>query len=113
MPSKNLIHCLHLHFIINNQYIEIIYNLGDKTILYLMFNRINGFVGVQNGNAGQPVCSLTANGTNKKLVLPVRLRCGSLSITTIVSHLANAFDVQSELHGNVSLAAVNQILCCS
>ena len=26
--------------------IELIYNLGDKTILYLIFHRINGFVGV-------------------------------------------------------------------
>ena len=45
---------------------------------------------------------------NKKLVLHVRLRCGSLSITTPVSHLANEFDVRSELHGQVSLAAVDQ-----
>ena len=55
----------------------------------------------------------TANGGNKKLVLYVQLRCGSLSITTPVSHLANEFDVRSELHGQVSLAAVNQILCRS
>ena len=34
---------------------------------------------------------------------------GSLSITTPVSQLANAFDVRSVLHGQVSLAAVNQI----
>ena len=33
----------------------------------------------------------------------------SLSITTAVSLLANEFDVQSVLHGQVSLAAVNQI----
>ena len=51
----------------------------------------------------------TANGANKKLVLHVHLRCGSLSITTPVSHLANEFDVRSELHGQVNLAAVNQI----
>ena len=38
------------------------------------------------------------------------LRCGSLSITTPVSLLANEFDVRSVLHGQVSLAAVNQIL---
>ena len=43
----------------------------------------------------------------------LRLRCGSLSTTTPVSHLANEFDVRSELHGQVSLAAVNQILCHS
>ena len=51
----------------------------------------------------------TANGSNKRLALHVRLRCGSLSITTQVSLLANDFDVRSVLHGQVSLAAVKQI----
>ena len=41
--------------------------------------------------------------------LHVRLRCGSLAITTPVSLLANEFNVRSVLHGQVSLAAVNQI----
>ena len=50
---------------------------------------------------------------NKKLVLHVQLRFGSLSIITTVSHLANEFGVRSELHGQVSLAAVNQISCRS
>ena len=113
-PSKNWIYCLYLHFIINNYYIEIIYNLGEfRTILYLIFNHINGFVGVQNGKAEQPVWTRTANGANKELVLHVQLRCGSPSITTPVSHLANEFDVRSELLWQVSLAAVNQILCRS
>ena len=46
-----------------------------------------------------------------RLVLHVRLRRGSerLAITTPVSLLANGFDVRSVLHGQVSLAAVNQI----
>ena len=44
-----------------------------------------------------------------RLVLHVRLRCGSLSITTPVSLLANEFNVPSVLHRQVSLAAVNQI----
>ena len=35
--------------------------------------------------------------------------CGSLSITTPVTLLANEFDVRSVLHGPVSMAAVNQI----
>ena len=35
-------------------------------------------------------------------------RCGSLSITP-VSLLVNEFDVRSLLHGQASLAAVNQI----
>ena len=51
----------------------------------------------------------TANGANKRLVLHVRLRCGLLSITSPVSVLANEFDIQSVLHGQVSLAAVIQI----
>ena len=41
--------------------------------------------------------------------LHVRLRCGSLSITTPVSLLTNEFDVRSIMHRQVSLAAVNQI----
>ena len=49
------------------------------------------------------------SGENKKLVLHVQLRCGSLSISTPVSLLANEYYVRSELHGQVSLAAVNQI----
>ena len=51
----------------------------------------------------------TANKAKKKLVLHVRLGCGSLSITIPVSLLANEFDVRSVLHGQVNLAAVNQI----
>ena len=43
------------------------------------------------------------------LVLHVRLRCGSLSITTPVPFPVNEFGVRSVLHGEVSLAAVNQI----
>ena len=44
-----------------------------------------------------------------RLVLHVPLRCGSLAITTPVSLLTNEFDIRSVLHGQVSLAAVNQI----
>ena len=44
-----------------------------------------------------------------RLVLHVRLGCGSLSITTQVSLLVNEFDVRSVLHVQLSLAAVNQI----
>ena len=44
------------------------------------------------------------------LVLHVRLGCGSLSIITPVSLLAIEFDARSVLHGQVSLAAVNQML---
>ena len=39
----------------------------------------------------------------------VHLRCDSLSIITPVSLLANEFDVRSVLHGQVSLAAANQV----
>ena len=56
-----------------------------------------------------PASTRKANGANKRLVLHVRLRCGSLSITTPVSLLAIEFNVQSVMHGQVSFAAVNQI----
>ena len=52
---------------------------------------------------------MAANEANKTLVLQVRPGCGLLSITTPVSLLANEFDVRSMLHGQVSLAAVNQM----
>ena len=45
----------------------------------------------------------------KTLDLHVRLVHGSLSITRPISLLANEFDVQSVLHGQVSLAAINLI----
>ena len=73
-----------------------------------MCYRINGFVGVSNGKVEQPACTRTANGANKKLGLHMRLRCGSISITAPLSLLANEFDVRSILHGQMSLAAVNQ-----
>ena len=34
--------------------------------MYLIFNRINGFVGVQNGKEEQPVWTLTANGRKSR-----------------------------------------------
>ena len=49
------------------------------------------------------------NGANKRLDLHMRLRCGSLSITTPVSLLTNELDVRSLLNRQVSLAAVNKI----
>ena len=50
-----------------------------------------------------------ANRAYKRCVLHVRLRCGSLSITTPVTLLANEFDVRSVLYGQVGLAAVYHI----
>ena len=90
---------------------KIIYNKGDKTNLYLIFNRINSFVGSAKRKSGTGSVN-TDSQWSKQLVLLMQLRCDSLSITTPVSYLANEFDVQRELHGQVSLAAVNQILCC-
>ena len=37
--------------------------------------------------------------SKQEAFLHVQLRCGSLSIATQVSHLANEYDVQSKLHG--------------
>ena len=47
--------------------------------------------------------------SKQDVILHVRFRYGSLSITTPVSFLANRFDVRSILHVQVSLAAVDQI----
>ena len=59
--------------------------------------------------SGTASLSTDSQWRNKRLVLHMRLRCGSLSTTTPVLLLANEFDVGSVLHGQVSLAAVNQI----
>ena len=56
----------------------------------------------------QPALTRTTNGANKKHDLHVRLGCGSLSITTPVLFLTNEIDIRSVLHGQMSLAAVNQ-----
>ena len=47
-----------------------------------------------------------ANKANKRLVLHVRIRCDSLSITKLCYFRPNEFDVRSVLHGQVSSAAV-------
>ena len=57
-----------------------IYNLGNKIVLYLIWNLINGFVSVLNGKATQPALTQAGNGANNRLVLHVRLgaaRCQS------------------------------------
>ena len=49
--------------------------------------------------------NIERNGTNKRLSLQVRIRCGLLSITTPVSLLTNEFDARVK-----GLAAVNHFL---
>ena len=49
--------------------------------------------------------NIDSNGTNNRLSLQVRIRCGLLSITTPVSLLANEFDARVK-----GLAAVNHFL---
>ena len=55
----------------------------------------------------KPAQTWTANGAHKRLAWQVQLGCGSLSIRTPVSLLANKLDVRSILHGHVSLADAN------
>ena len=64
---------------------------------------------MQNGKVEQPVLTRTSNEATKRLALHVRLWRGSLSIAAPDSLLVNEFDVRSKLHGQFSLAAVNQI----
>ena len=49
------------------------------------------------------------NGANKRLILHAQLKCGWLPITTQISLPANESIVRGVLHGQDSLAAVNQI----
>ena len=76
--------------------------------MYLICNCINSFVGMKKEKRNSQ-CEHGQQFKHKRLILHVKLRCGSLSITTPVPLLANEFDVRSVLHGQVSLAAVNQI----
>ena len=55
----------------------------------------------------KPAQTQTASGANKRVAGHVQLGCGSLSITTPVSLLANELDVRNILHGHVSLADAN------
>ena len=52
--------------------------------------------------------NMDSQWSKKESCLHVRPRCDSLPITTPVSPLAYKFDVRRVLHGQVSLAAVNQ-----
>ena len=63
--------------------------------------------------SGTANVNMDSQWSKQEVILYVRLRCGSLSITAPVSHLVNEFYVRSELHGQASLADVNQIVCCS
>ena len=60
----------------------------------------------------QPAWTRTANGANKRLLLHVRLRSGSLSITTPVSLLANEYDVWSIIARTSELGSCQLYLCC-
>ena len=55
------------------------------------------------------ISSLPGKALTTQACFHVRLRRGSLSITTPVSLLTNLFDVRIVLHRQVSLAAVSQI----
>ena len=75
------------------------YKLRENSFVFTC-NRINGFVGRVKRKSGT---------ASVNIIWHVRLRCGSLSITTPVALLVNVFDVRSVLNGQVSLAAVNRI----
>ena len=53
--------------------------------------------------------NMESRWSKQKACFACATQCGSLSITTPMSLLANEFDVRSLLHPQVSLAAVNQI----
>ena len=78
---------------------KIIFHSRIKTVLYLKYNHMNCFVGVLTEKWN----SQHEHGQH------MQLGYGSLSITTLVLRCGNEFNFCSVLHGQVSLAAVNQI----
>ena len=100
-PSKNWIYYLYSNFIINNWYIESIYNLGDKTILNLLFNRITVLVEYKTEKRN----SQCEHGQPMQQTRSLFCTCDSGAACCHSQHHNN------ELHGQESLAAVNQILC--
>ena len=58
---------------------------------------------------GNSECEHRQPMAQTRVLFACATRCGVLSITTPVSLLVYEFDVRSVLHGQVSLAAVNQI----
>ena len=70
--------------------------------MYLIFYPINGFVGVQSGTAS----------ANRDSQWSKQEACfaHATQVWLAVNHNTNEVDVRSELHGQVSLTAVNQIL---
>ena len=73
--TKNWIYCLYLYFYCKCLNYKIIYNLGNKTVLYLICNRINCHTvcrSVKQKN-GTDSMNTTANGANKGFVLHVWL----------------------------------------
>ena len=84
---------------------KIILNLGIKPDFYLKYNRIKGLVGEwKSGTA-----SLNTDSQWSKHEACFARSTQMWLITTPVSHLANEFDVRSELRVRSSLAAVNQM----
>ena len=74
--------------------------------MYFKFNFIDSF---KECKTEKQKSQFEQGQPNKVLALHIKFRCGSLSITTPVSPLANEFEVPSILHGQVSLATVNRI----
>ena len=87
-----------------------------KTVLYLKYNRFNGFVGVLNRKAERPAWTWQpCNGANKRRVLHVRLGCGSLSITTPVSLLGHTWFTCSDyaFYSGQAQSSIREQLCKS
>ena len=76
--------------------------------MYIICNRIKGFWSVKR-NSGTANENTNSQWSEQEACLHMQLRRGSLSLKTSESVLANEFDVRSDLHGQMSLAAVNQI----
>ena len=103
-----LILTFYYNFLIYRSYIEINYNLGNKTVSMYVYSYKRFCMSVKQ-KSGTASVNTDSQWSKKGLVFHMLIRCSWLSITAPVSLLANIFDTRSVLHGQASLAAVNHI----
>ena len=87
--------------------IKIVYNLLNKTLFCLKWNRINGFVRVKKTTEKWNSQHEHSQPTEQTIGLFCTWDSGVARCQS--QHQSNEFHVRSVLHGQVSLAAVDQI----
>ena len=107
--SNNWIYCLYLHFIIDIEDIEIIYNLGKKQNLHLICNLLTVLLECKTEKRNSQYEHRQPMGQTRGLFCTCDSGVARCQSQNPVSLLVNEFDVGSVLHVQVSLKPVNQI----